>query len=236
NLLGLILPEGNDVELEGERRKAEILSATGKIWEICDGLMALAEKGVVWLVVRRAREWEELVKDAVGEVEGWDPDDDEEDEWSGSSSIKAESDKINNARVSNDSLQEKDIKLENINKLKTKTVKILKLIRLLYPAVRKRRLLTFPPLDKHIDADAFPAETQIGKLDQMMETLHAFSEDIDETAAALYDGDEVEVEKRLKALREKAESFIKGIANNWKGEADEFTVWSGKWVDRVAEV
>ncbi|KAL9048893.1 MAG: hypothetical protein Q9206_005795, partial [Seirophora lacunosa] len=63
----------------------------------------------------------------------------------------------------------------------------------------------------------------------------AFSEETDEVAGALYDGDAREVERRLAGLRVRAERCVDAVRLDWGGGEDAFSAWSGKWVGRMRE-
>ncbi|KAL9037152.1 MAG: hypothetical protein Q9214_005825 [Letrouitia sp. 1 TL-2023] len=217
-------------ELEGKRQ--EILSTTGVIWEACDHLAATAQKGLVGLVVERADAWLGLVKDAIEELEEWDPRDEEDDVESDDSRYGSERE-----RHLNDVKHEVgEAQVAEIKEMKEKSLKVVRLIRLLFPAVRKRRLLAFPPIERTSTTETLPKKEQVAALDQLIERLHGFSEEIDEVAGALYATSKEQVEKRLRNLRHKAKECIDGTKINWEGEEDEFTAWGCKWMERLVEI
>ncbi|KAI5302734.1 hypothetical protein KEM55_000922, partial [Ascosphaera atra] len=61
--------------------KDTVTVTAGRVWEACDVCDAFAKGGVVSLVMKKARSYLELVKDGIKELEEWDPEDDEEDEF-----------------------------------------------------------------------------------------------------------------------------------------------------------
>ena len=62
------------------QQQNEVTAATGKIWEDCDQLRKLADDGIAGFVVKKAEQHLELIKDAVKELEEWDPEDDEDED------------------------------------------------------------------------------------------------------------------------------------------------------------
>ena len=60
----------------GEQQKHNVTEAVGRVWESCDGLVALADGGIGAFVVKKAEMWLGLIKDAVEELEEWDPEED----------------------------------------------------------------------------------------------------------------------------------------------------------------
>ncbi|KAI4159894.1 MAG: hypothetical protein LQ342_006222 [Letrouitia transgressa] len=230
-LVRLIPADEQGVE-EFKRKRQEILSTTGVVWEVCDRLATTAQKGLVGLVVERADAWLGLVKDAIEELEEWDPGDEEDDFGSDDSRCGSEKKRhLNGIRREVDEAQVAELK-----KLKEESLKVVRLIRLLFPAVRKRRLLAFPPIERTSTIETLPKKEQVAALDQLIERLHGFSEEIDEVAGALYATSKEQVEKRLRDLRHMAEECIDATKINWNGEEDEFTVWSCKWMERLAEM
>ncbi|KEF59097.1 uncharacterized protein A1O9_03941 [Exophiala aquamarina CBS 119918] len=68
----------NKIEIS-EAEKKEFTEATGRVWDDCDKLIELAKEGVPGYVVRKSKQWLELMKDAVKELEDWDPQEDVND-------------------------------------------------------------------------------------------------------------------------------------------------------------
>ncbi|KAI4115408.1 MAG: hypothetical protein LQ345_003974, partial [Seirophora villosa] len=67
-------------EVEEERQREEILQATGQVWRVCNRMIAVAGMGIAGVAAEKVDAWHALVKDAVEEIEGWDPDDSEEED------------------------------------------------------------------------------------------------------------------------------------------------------------
>ncbi|RMZ79053.1 hypothetical protein DV737_g3555, partial [Chaetothyriales sp. CBS 132003] len=54
--------------------RAYVTEATGRVWQDCDVVVAFAEGGIPMFVVSKAKQWLELMKDAVAELQQWDPE------------------------------------------------------------------------------------------------------------------------------------------------------------------
>jgi Grap2 and cyclin-D-interacting len=83
DLAHLVATRSQDENLNVEAtspRKSAVTERTGKIWEDCDELKKLADDGIAGFVVKKAEQYLELIKDAVKEIEEWDPEADDSDD------------------------------------------------------------------------------------------------------------------------------------------------------------
>ena len=224
----------------GDAARGAILAATGVVWEGCDALVGLCEAGVVGLAVRRAEEWREVLLDAVVEMREWgeeaDEDGDEEDggERSGEEEGGFEVFGAANRLGKGDG---------ELRALLEASVRKLKTVAVLYQALVKRRLKTFPPpfasapssKDGGADADAAAsaAAQRVRTLDELMALLKSIPESVDELASAFYDLDGDEARALLKKCCDDAVRAATVVKQNWDGKDDEFTAWSGKWKDAM---
>ncbi|KAL8931615.1 MAG: hypothetical protein Q9211_006838, partial [Gyalolechia sp. 1 TL-2023] len=247
-LLGLVdhIPR-EEIAVQGlEGKREEILAATGQIWKTCDRMNQVAQMGIVGLAVEQVDAYHALVKDAVEELEAWDPDEEEESLFGGSSDsgMSGRGVKKANGDINENVHHEHSdpapptldgLEIHDLHAGKEGAVKVLKLIRMLYPALRKRRVSAFPVFERTSALDAQPSEDQIAVLDQLLRHLQGFSDEADEVAGALYGGDVREVRRRLESLKRMAEGCVDEVKKGWTGEEDEFSAWSGKWVQRLKE-
>lgn len=204
---------------EGER--AEVLAATGVVWEACDALVKLCEGGIAGLVVRKAEEWRSVLLDAVEELKEWgeDVEDDDEDGPEGSDGGFGDEDDIFSAA---NKLGKEDKELKAVL---DRSVKKLKMVGVLYQALIKRRLKTFPGGDAEKKA--------IETLEGLMKLLRSIPEQVDDLASAFYDLDEEEAKKMLEKCCEEAKSAAGLVNQSWSGADDEFTAWAAKWEDAL---
>lgn len=237
------------VRLLDEKRE-DILQATGKVWGICDRMVQVSEMGITGLAMEKMKEREELVKDAVEEVEEWDLDEEEGEDWDvgmssdeegkeeeGEKRMKMSTATDGIASPGNEQLPSLDsLEIKNIHATKARVLKTLKLMRMLYPALRKRRISTFPPFNRTSSLESLPPELQLKSFYQLVRYGEDFSTATDELVGALYDKDVGTVQKRMESMATVAERCVEGAKKGWSGNEDEFTEWGAKWMTRVEEV
>jgi hypothetical protein len=222
-----------------ESQRQDVLAATGVVWEACDALLKLCVDGVVGLVVKKAQELRSVLLDAVEELKEWGEDvDDEEDEEKAEGSDDEFGDEDDIFGAAN-KLGKGDKELKAL--LET-GVKKLKMVGMLYQALIKRRLKTFSttasakasssaPEPAINGNSSIPCPDPIATLDELMTFLRAIPESVDDLASAFYDLDDVEAKQTLDKCSGEAKSAIDLVRHSWAGTEDEFTAWSGKWVD-----
>jgi hypothetical protein len=225
----------DDGPTEGERQ--DVLAATGVVWEACDTLLKICQDGVVGLVVKKAEQFKSVLKDAIEELQEWGEDieeDEDEDKAEGSDGEDdgfADEDEIFGAA---NKLGKGD---KELTVLLDTSVKKLKKISMLYQALSKRRLKTFPksstPVETTNGESAEPPADPMPKLDQLMVLLKTIPETVDDLASAFYDLDEEEAKETLDKVCGEAKSAIALVKQNWTGTDDEFTAWSGKWIEAL---
>ena len=211
------------------------LASTGVLWAECDKMVELASNGLVSLAAQRTDDYHGLLKDAIQELEEWDPD---EDTDSDTDSLSSNKQKPGSTPTTTDNLAStlEDLSLSSITILRKRTLVTLRTVRVIYPALKKRRISTFPNITSATVPESLPTSAQIDALDSLIDQAKDFTEAADEIAGALYEGDEKQVERRLRALQESAEACAIGVKKSWKGEEDEFTGWAEKWAARLEEV
>ncbi|KAJ4305028.1 hypothetical protein N0V90_000557 [Kalmusia sp. IMI 367209] len=210
-----------------EAERADVLAATGVVWEACDALLKLCDGGIAGLVVRKAEEWRSVLLDAVEELKEWGEDvDEEDDEAEGSDGGFEDEDEIFGAA---NKLGKEDKELKEVL---DKSVKKLKMVGVLYQALIKRRLRPFPAsttTTANGEGSSNPAMT----LDELMKLLRSIPEQVDDLASAFYDLDEDEARATLDKCCGEAQSAAGLVKLSWAGKDDEFTAWSAKWVDAL---
>ncbi|CAF9930078.1 MAG: hypothetical protein HETSPECPRED_007536 [Heterodermia speciosa] len=228
-----------------EENGRDTLSSTGVIWEVCDTLMALASNGLVDLAVNKADAYHALIKDALAELEEWNPDEEDDDMFSSGSSAQSESNQgvdSEHAAGSPPTTAMNAMTLTPpatptpIRQMYDQTLATLRMIRLLYPALRKRRVQTFPSINSSTPMDQLPTSWQIYAFDNLMKSLRTFSETADELAGSLYSQDEEQASGGLEAIRIFALECIQDVDQSWDRKEDEFTAWAQKWARRLEEI
>ncbi|KAL8765335.1 MAG: hypothetical protein Q9209_007562 [Squamulea sp. 1 TL-2023] len=255
---------GADADANEERedivgKREDILQVTGQVWNVCDRMIAIANKGIIGVAIDKVKEWEALIKDAIDEIEEWDPDAEDDFNMDGNSDsevggsrqvMKEKEDGTNSIKTNGVKHQGNDIKhqsnkqppsldslqITDIHSAKTKALKLLKLIKMLYPALRKRRISTFPPFTRTSSTESLQPRSQVAQFSNMVQFCDDFSTATDDLADALYDGTVSLVQGKMKLMTTMAARCIDGVRKGWDGEEDEFSAWSEKWIARVKEV
>lgn len=211
------------------------LASTGLLWGECDHMVTLASGGLVPLTLEKAEEYHGLFKDAIAELEEWDPAEDDPDSDADTlSSIKQRPVATNDPSALVEDLE--GLHVSPMGKLRERSLTTLRTVRLLYSALQKRRISTFPNITCNTPPQSLPALAATRELDATIAFMKDLTETADEVAGALYEGDESQILRRLESLQEKAASCTSRARRNWNGEEDEFSEWLHKWVIRLKEV
>ena len=233
SLLGSIPQDERGIEKTTGR---DTLASTGVLWAECDKMVALGSKGLRKSAAERVEEYHGLLKDAIAELEEWDPDEDSE---SDTDSLVSSTGHMSSAtRPVDGSLEQslEGLSISSIAALRKRALATLRIIRMLYPALIKRRILTFPNIDSTSTAEGLPTSSHILSMDVLIDHTKQFTEETDEVAGALYAGDEDAVQYRLARLAEMSKICVEGVRSGWGGKEDEFTPWAEKWMSRLEEV
>ncbi|KAF2473095.1 uncharacterized protein BDR25DRAFT_282338 [Lindgomyces ingoldianus] len=218
-----------------ESERQNILASTGVVWEACDALLKLCQDGVVGLVVKKAESWRATLMDAVEELKEWgeNVEDEEEDgdKAEGSDGGRGEFGDEDGIFGAANKLSKGDKELKELLDV---SVKKLKMVGMLYQALSKRRLKTFPavPTSKvETNGEGTVALLDpMAKLDKLMGILKSIPECADELASSFYNLDEEEARQTLDTCCGEAKIAIELVKQSWSGKDDEFTTWSEKWV------
>ncbi|KAF9697065.1 hypothetical protein EKO04_004963 [Ascochyta lentis] len=226
-----------------EQEKQEVLNSTGVVWEVCDELLKLCNGGVVELVLKKAQQLRAVLLDAVEELKEWGEDvvssdgEDEKAEGSGDEDEFGDEDDFFGAK-NKLGKDDKELKM-----LLERSVKKLKMVAIMYQAVGKRRLKTFPvaaPGSNPASAEATNGdatdETPAQKLDQLMQILKSIPDTVDDLASTFYELEHEEAETELKNLCDEAKSAVDLVKKSWTDTDDEFTAWSAKWIEALDAV
>lgn len=219
-----------------EPQSRDTLASTGVLWAECDKLVTLASDGIVSLALQKVEHYHSLLKDAIEELDQWDPEEKDESDTDSLSSHKQTTKAMLTSTEMDPATRLESLTMTDIEGLKKRSLSTLRTIRLLYPALKKRRISTFPNINSTTPLDLLPQSADIASLDSLMLSAQFFSEAADEIAGALYESDDVQVLRRLKELIDRAEKCATSSSKNWKGENDEFSAWLSKWLARLKEL
>jgi hypothetical protein len=226
--------------------KDEVLFAVGKVYSTCDELIAVAEKEVIPILMRKVRGFAGLVEDGISELKEWqdDIDEDAEDPTSGDEDKESDDERQRTieeltAGLSIGSSDRLPRYRKDIVNLLEETLRRADLVLKLFQALSKRRVKRFifqpPPfLDKEIEAKAIK---QMRVLDEALDLMEMAQNQIDELAGALYDLDADKSQDNLDALTSHAKAAADLVAKPWKWEGehddDDFTKWIVIWTKLI---
>ena len=193
--------------------KNAVTQATGQVWARCDALTAFADGGLAGFMTQRVGQWLELMRDAVKELEDWDPEEevgddpfgiddsfDNEDEDEKDDSTPAPEENTNNA---DRAILQAGVKAE--------ALKVLTRIPQSIHVVLKQRLSP-----SHLLPAANLSPAQRSTLDTIVTRTRKISESIDESAEAMYMGDLERCLKMAGEARSLAISVVESVQEPWK--------------------
>ena len=163
--------------------KNEITGQAGRVWEKCDEMVRLAEGGLPGFVVRKSKQWLDLMKDAVKELQDWDPEEEvDPDDLFGEALTDDETadQKSHEAPSENTSDDRATISAG----VKEQVLKVLTRIPQSVHVAIKQRL---EKLDTNA-SDTVSSDLRAG-LEMAVTKIRSVSELIDESAEAMYMGD-----------------------------------------------
>ncbi|KAJ5170530.1 uncharacterized protein N7500_003313 [Penicillium coprophilum] len=228
--------EKKDTGKESDVTKSEkdaVMLATGRAWDACDATTDVANKGVVGFVMRRVEQWRDLVRDAVEEIEDWDPEEEDDgflDDLMGDEGKSAGDDD------DGDSDEDNEEEVAALQEQKKSTLRFLKPIAQVYPAVINNRL-------KNAGNVPLASSSGVKRLESLMLNLQAIPDDVDEAAGALYEANFESSAEYLRKTKKCATQAVELVALPWdaaktKDDAptDKFATWSKTWLKVIDEV
>lgn len=216
------------------------LASTGLVWEACDALADLKKIGIPGMVVRKAEQYRDTLRDALEELQEWgeetSDDDGEEDDSVDENDVREEGG-IDAAQDAIDSMfhGQRHIPTNDTQKIRERfdtAVPQLKLTILLYQAIIKRRFKILPSI---ASLNASTSANQVGssiteQVDEALIQLKDIPDTVDEMANAFYELDGDEIDKRLQQCCIQGSAAAKLLLKNWDGKEDEFSKWAEKFI------
>lgn len=219
------------------------LAQTGVVWQACDSLMDLQTQDIAGLIVKKAEQYRDTLKDAIEELHEWaeeesDDEDDEggeEDAGSGSDEGDGKGAQEEIDDMFGDSAHIPKSDPEKIRPRLVASERKLKMMVLLYNAAIKRRFRSLPPLPSPSTAE--PAAGIIepipsnpaSRIDAIISSLQQIPDTADELANAFYELDSEGIDEAMKECWEAGLAAAELLKDGWNGGEDEFTAWVGKF-------
>ena len=233
--------------------KARQLTSTGLVWSACDSLVELADMGVVELAILKTNEQRLMLEDALAELKAWSEEspatDGNEDDGAVASQDNAahnNNDGDDDDNDDNDDNDDADILFGKtptlpagpspLREILTRSLKKLQSLIILYRAISKRRLRSFPDdaMKKTLSpSSSSPQPRPASKLDALQNHLSGIPSTADELAAAFYSLDAPLAEIVLSRICATGVQAALEVKMDWTGREDEFSEWLGKWIDVV---
>lgn len=215
SLLTLIVQrakDGRPKEEVSSSEKQSITEATGRVWEHCDLIINFANSGVPGFVVKKAEQWLALMKDAVQELQEWDPEEDVDDDVFGEAGSDSE-------EGSGDKSSGKDQDEATIAAgVKEQVLKVLSRVPQSIHVVVKQRLAKMPASLADISESLSTQHRNI--IDNILRNAREISECIDESAEAMYMGNPELCLKKAGEARALTIGVVESVLNPWQASLD----------------
>jgi len=218
SLLELVQRRAKDGKPKSEPRKEDkqsITEATGRVWESCDSIIKFSSDGIPGFLVKKAEQWLALMKDAVQELEEWDPDEDVDEDIFGDA---GSDDGDDEETKFTDKAKDQD-QATIAAGVKVQALKVLSRIPQSVHVVVKQRLAKMPAGLK--TGEQLLSLEQKNALNNMLRDARLISEYIDESAEALYMGDPEMCLKKAGEARALTISVVKSVVSPWQTRTDE---------------
>ena len=230
-LCGLVLARSQDGDREklvGEKEKSGITEVTGRVWESCDGLVALAEGGVGAFVGKRAEMWLGLIRDAVEEIMGWDPEEDEdEDDVFGDEGLSVDGSERDGKHGEEDVAD-----LEEQHKVKAEMKR--EALRVLERVPQSVHVVVKQRLQKNVPEAPLSKDVCV-RIDRIITHVKGVSQMLDATAEALYSGDRALCTGRVHSVWDKTVLLVKTAEPPWGAEVPQGRTKEDKYLGRALE-
>ncbi|GBF67124.1 hypothetical protein TMEN_9847 [Trichophyton mentagrophytes] len=217
--------------------KIAVTTSAGRVWKVCDQLVAAATDGVVGMVMQKANEFLELVRDGIKELEEWDPEESDDDDWGLVDDLADETKEENDE----DDGEDREEVVAMLAGEKKELLRLLTPIAKLYTAITTQRL---KPLKQQPILSKYASN-----LDKLVDNLKQIPDLVDEAAGSLYEHDTQAVASYTSNLKNCAISTMEMVRKPWHPETgvnaktdgqveseDKFTKWATVWLKVLNEL
>ncbi|KAL8956263.1 MAG: hypothetical protein Q9183_006359 [Haloplaca sp. 2 TL-2023] len=205
------------------------------------------------MALEKARAYHALMKDAVQEIEDWDPDEDD-DFFGEADSDSNDEEKVNgassltgadiiqdgiaapNRQSDNDPPALDTLHIQDIHALRDHALEFSKHIRMVYPALIKGRISPFPQFNNKSVVSSLPSSSNIQTLNQMLQYVQQISTEMDHLACALYEQRAAEVYKYQKSMTALAQQCVGYLKTDWGGNKGQYGDWAAAWTKKMEAI
>lgn len=229
----------SEAQTNGASPKERSLKATGMVWNRCDEVQRLANKGIVGCLVEKVEKYRDELKDVMEELKEWgeetgdsDVDDDDENQNSdldgSENEFTAAQDMLDDLMNSHGTIPADDP--DKIRESLDSCLRRLRLMTLLYQAINKRRIKTLPKLPTPTSC------ADLARIGDIFRIVHGMTDGLCEVADAFYALDKERIVAEMEAKFKEAFNIAEILKKPW-GEAgtDEFTEWAKKFQVEVTK-
>ncbi|KFY71135.1 hypothetical protein V499_08660 [Pseudogymnoascus sp. VKM F-103] len=224
------------------------LASTGVLWQACDDLAELKNLGIAGVVVRKAEQYRDTLKDAIEELQEWGDESGDEDE---DEDEDANTDDEADEAIPKSAQDEIDdffgstmhIPSDDPNKIRPRlelSLRRLKLIAVMFSAVIKRRFQTLSSLTlSELSTGDYPlAQDKLTlpkpgsviapayRVDASVDILRTLTELADNLATAFYDLDAEAIDDGMDECFSTSLKVTELLSQDWAGKDDAFTTWA----------
>jgi hypothetical protein len=210
------------------------LASTGVVWEACDAVIELKKMGVAGLVIKKAEEYKDMLKDTLEELQEWAEEESDDDD-EGEADLGSDDGEPDDAQATVDRMfaSERHIPAADPDKIRPRldtSQKRLRLLILMYQAVIKRRLKKLPQIpspETPPKSKENPEEDRgiVECLDEVLNVMKKIPDITDELASAFYELDSKEIDQRMDQCFFTGFAAVELLIKNWDGQKDEFSTW-----------
>lgn len=237
-------------ETDKDDTKQKQLTSTGLVWSACDAVIELADIGVIELAILKAKEQRLMLEDALAELKEWSE---------GSTTEENEDPGIDDSEDDDtDILFGKTPTLpagpSPLREILAKSLKRLQSLIILYRAITKHRLRSFPDTvssssssssttTETIQSSSITSNSEkssnkndnkpIPKLDSLQTHLSTIPSATDELAAAFYSLDAPLADIVLSKICASGIQAALTVKLDWSEAEDEFSKWLGRWLEMM---
>jgi hypothetical protein len=234
----IAINEGKNID---EKQKESLTGSTGRIWDSCDALVDISQKGIIAVVVKKTEQFRDTVKDAIRELEEWDPEDEDGDDGFGD--LLGEDDDLDETPTGKDASEDDAARdIEGLQEQKKYALRIFKPISQIYSTIVANRLKKTT-----IASNPSAPSPYIHKINDLTSNLQEIPDIIDEAVGTLYDSDLKGTAKFVEDAKKRAVNALEISAFAWDKDAenpekaseqtgDKFAEWARTWIRVVDEV
>lgn len=218
SLLVLVERRANDGKSKsepGKDAKQAVTEATGRVWSSCDEIIKFSKEGIPKFVTKKAEQWLALMKDAVQELQEWDPDEDVDEDIFGDA---GSDDDDAGPTTYTDKVRDHD-QATIAAGVKDQAIRVLSRIPQSVYVVVKQRLAKMPVRIRTGEQQLEPKHKEV--LENIIKLVRVISECIDESAEGMYMGNPELCLKKAGEARALTIEVVESVLSPWESASQD---------------